>query len=137
MNKVLLLSLILISVNNLYPSQDTLQIRNSDVTLIAKKIDSPIQLDGVLDESVWYNQKGFENFIQRDPDEGANPTERTIIKLAYDKNSLYLAARMFDSSPDSIIARLTRRDELVDCDYITLALDPYHDKRSGYYFSLS
>ena len=41
MNKVLLLSLILISVNNLYPSQDTLQIRNSDVTLIAKKIDSP------------------------------------------------------------------------------------------------
>ena len=25
----------------------------------------------------------------------------------------------------------------MDCDYITLALDPYHDKRSGYYFSLS
>ena len=77
------------------------------------------------------------NFIQRDPDEGASPTERTIIKLAYDENSLYLAAKMYDTSPDSIIARLTRRDELVDCDYITLALDPYHDKRSGYYYSLT
>ena len=48
-----------------------------------------------------------------------------------------LAAKMYDTSPDSIIARLTRRDELVDCDYITLALDPYHDKRSGYYYSLT
>ena len=137
MIKDLLLLLILIPIYNIYPSKDTLQVRNSDVTLVAKKINSPIQLDGVLDELFWDNQIGFENFIQRDPDEGANPTERTIIKLAYDESSLYLAARMFDSSPDSIITRLTRRDELVECDYITLALDPYHDKRSGYYFSLS
>ena len=137
MSKYLLLIFFLVSLINIYPSSDTLQIRNSDVIIIAEKIVSPIRVDGILDESTWINQSGFNNFIQRDPLEGASPTERTIIKLAYDENSLYLAAKMYDSSPDSIMTRLTRRDELVDCDYITLALDPYHDKRSGYYFTLS
>lgn len=135
--RILLFAILIVSFNSIFASSDTLQIRNSDVIVIAEKLNSPIQLDGILNELVWKNQSGFNNFIQRDPDEGASPTERTIIKLAYDENALYLAAEMYDSSPDSIIARLTRRDELVDCDYITLALDPYHDKRSGYYFSLS
>ncbi len=135
--RILLLAILIISFNSIFPSSDTLQVRNSDVIVMAEKLNAPIQLDGILNEPVWKNQIGFENFIQRDPDEGASPTERTIIKLAYDETALYLAAKMYDSRPDSIIARLTRRDELVDCDYITLALDPYHDKRSGYYFSLS
>ncbi len=64
-------------------------------------------------------------------------TERTIIKLAYDEKYLYLGAIMYDSAPDSIMARLTRRDEEVDADNIVLCLDPYNDKRSGYYFGLN
>ena len=116
---------------------DTLRIKNKEVIIYAKKINSPIIIDGKLDEYVWKNGGGFENFIQRDPLEGAIPSERTTIKIAYDNNSLYLAAKMYDSSPDSIIARLTRRDEWVDCDNIMLCLDPYNDNRSGYYFALN
>jgi len=41
---------------------------------------------------------------------------------------------MFDSSPDSIVARLSRRDESVPSDRFGVYLDPYHDERSGYYF---
>ncbi|HEY7750740.1 MAG TPA: DUF5916 domain-containing protein, partial [Ignavibacteriaceae bacterium] len=137
MCKLLPLILILLLPVPILPNSDTLQIRNKDVVILAEKINSSIQLDGKLDEPVWKNGGGFEGFIQRDPVEGINPTERTILKLAYDNSALYLGAKMFDSSPDSVMARLARRDEWVIADHITLYLDPYLDKRSGYYFAIT
>jgi hypothetical protein len=137
MNKFLLIVLILVSASNIFPSRDTLQIKNKDAILIAEKLNSPIDIDGQLSETVWHNGNTFENFFQRDPEEGAPASERTIIKLAYDEKYLYLGAVMYDSAPDSIMARLTRRDQWVDSDNIMLCLDPYNDKRSGYYFGLN
>jgi hypothetical protein len=137
MSKILILILLFITVSNLFPSSDTLQIKNNDVILIAEKLNSPIEVDGELNESIWQSGNTFENFIQREPLEGAPASERTLIKLAYDEKYLYLGARMYDSSPDLILARLTRRDEEVDADNIVLCLDPYNDKRSGYYFGLN
>ncbi len=138
MKKLLYFSIqIIFYLNLVYGNSDSLSIRNNDVVIQAIRLFQPIEIDGKVDDQVWSNTNGFNNFIQRDPNEGASPSERTIIKLAYDEKYLYLAAIMYDSSPDSIISRLTRRDELVDCDHITLALDPYHDKRSGYYFTLN
>ncbi len=137
MNKILLLILILVPTLIIFPSRDTLQIRNNDAVLFAEKLISQVELDGKLDEPVWNNGNGFDNFIQRDPNEGAPASEKTVIKLAYDEKYLYLGAIMYDSAPDSIMARLTRRDEEVDADNIVLCLDPYNDKRSGYYFGLN
>ena len=137
MNKILLLILLSVPISNIFSSRDTLQIKNNDAILIAEKLNSPIEIDGELNEPFWNNGNGFENFFQRDPNEGAVASERTIIKLVYDEKYLYLGAVMYDSSPDSIMARLTRRDQWVDSDNIMLCLDPYKDKRSGYYFGLN
>jgi Domain of unknown function (DUF5916) len=137
MKRLLLLYLHILILSKLTFGADTLLVKNSDVILIAEKLSSPIEVDGKLDEPVWSNENGFDNFIQRDPHEGAPASERTIIKLAYDERYLYLGAIMYDSAPDSIMARLTRRDEEVDADNIVLCLDPYNDKRSGYYFGLN
>jgi len=69
-----------------------------------------INIDGLLTENIWTSQSGVSDFIQRDPLEGNNATEKTEVFLAYDDEALYLAAKLFDSSPDSIVARLSRRD---------------------------
>lgn len=137
MSKILIIILLFIAVSSIYPSSDTLQIRNNDVILIAEKLSSAVEIDGILDEPVWNNGNRFENFIQRDPNEGEPASERTVIKILYDEKYLYLGAVMYDSNPELITARLTRRDEWVDSDNILLALDPYNDKRSGYYFALN
>lgn len=136
-NIILLLLLIFLPISTSFPSGDSLQIRNKDVILLAEKLSSPIELDGKLMEQVWDNGNSFDAFIQRDPLEGTSPTERTVIKFAFDNSALYIGARMFDSSPDSIMARLSRRDEPVISDYVTLYLDPYFDRRSGYYFTIT
>jgi hypothetical protein len=116
---------------------DSLKIKNDDVKIYAKRLNSPIHIDGKLIETVWQQVEGFEDFIQREPIEGGLPSEKTVVKIVYDDNALYVGARMFDSSPDSIIARLSRRDNLEDSDFFAIGLDPYHDKRSGYFFVLN
>ncbi|HSL89220.1 MAG TPA: carbohydrate binding family 9 domain-containing protein, partial [Ignavibacteriaceae bacterium] len=117
-------------------SRDTLTIKNNDINIRALKLDEPILLDGKLDESIWQRAEKYDNFIQRDPEEGKPASQRTVVKVAYDESALYVAAVMFDE-PDSIISRLSRRDEFVQTDRFTLFLDPYYDKRSGYYFSVT
>jgi hypothetical protein len=96
-----------------------------------------ITIDGVLRESLWQTAERINGFTQRDPTEGAVPTESTVVSIAYDDAALYIGARLYDSHPDSIIARLARRDESTNSDRFQLFIDPYHDKRSGFYFGIS
>jgi hypothetical protein len=103
----------------------------------AVRLTSPVSIDGVLSEPVWQQAEPVEAFIQRDPDENAPPTQRTVVRLAYDDAALYVAARMFDTAPDSIFSRLARRDVSIQSDQFTLYLDPYYDRRSGYYFMVN
>ena len=44
---------------------------------------------------------------------------------------------MFDSAPDSIRTQLARRDNWVSADRFYVFLDPYHDKRTGFYFAMN
>ena len=67
-----------------------------------------MNLDGLLDEVDW-RQPGEDRLIQNDPDNGCAPRHRTEFWVAYDDEALYVAARMFDSAPDSIAARKTNR----------------------------
>src|ERR1035437_3306029 len=96
-----------------------------------------ITIDGILDEAAWQGAPSVDLFIQRDPVEGVEPSQKTVVYVAYDDNALYFAARMFDTHPDSIIARLTRRDNYIASDYLIFGLDPYRDKRSGYFFQIN
>jgi len=103
----------------------------------AVRLDEPVQIDGVLDEPVWDNEFGYSNFTQLNPLEGVEPSEKTVIRIAYDDEALYIGARMYDSAPDSIVARLSRRDLDINSDAVYFMIDPYYDRRSGFYFSLN
>ncbi|HET9385338.1 MAG TPA: carbohydrate binding family 9 domain-containing protein, partial [Gemmatimonadales bacterium] len=96
-----------------------------------------IAIDGVLRESLWQTAERITGFTQRDPNEGAVPSESTVVYIAYDDAALYIGARLYDSHPDSIVARLARRDENTSSDHFQVFIDPYHDKRSGFYFGIS
>ncbi len=109
----------------------------STLQVHALRLTEAIAVDGVLSEAVWQNGSGISQFKQRDPNENAEPTEKTIVHVAYDDAALYVAARMFDSAPDSIIARLGRRDAQLTSDMFGFFVDPYYDRRSGFYFSLN
>ncbi len=103
----------------------------------AQRLNQPVNVDGVLDEAVWQGGTPVTQFTQRDPREGVPPTQRTEVRVAYDDDALYIGARMFDTHPDSIQAWLVRRDNSVQADRFMVYLDPFHDRRSGFYFGVN
>jgi hypothetical protein len=71
---------------------------------------SSISIDGNLDDQAWQAAPVIGGFKQRDPAEGAEPSQKTEVRLLYDDQALYIGARMYDTSPDSIVKVLARRD---------------------------
>ena len=102
------------------------------------KTNEKITIDAFLTESVWQS-KGFTGLIQQDPVQGVNPTQFSEMWVTYDDEAFYFAAKYYDSHPDSIIARLVRRDFIWGdpSDGCVLYLDPFGDKRNGYFFYVS
>ena len=102
------------------------------------RTDEPIRIDGVLDEAVWRNTPHIGDFIQNDPYPGKPPTEQTEVRLAFDDNSLYIAVRCLDSKPETILSTTMARDgRPFDDDSLEIVIDPFHDRRSGYYLQLN
>jgi len=95
-----------------------------------------IRIDGRLMEAVWQG-KGTDDFTQRNPLDGKPATERTEVWVAFDDQALYVAARLHDAEPAKIVGLLGRRDDELDSDWFTFAVDPYFDRRSGFSFSIN
>jgi hypothetical protein len=103
----------------------------------ATRLTAPVTIDGLLNEEVWKQATPITNFIQSDQNEGQQPSQKTEVRVAYDDKAIYIGARMWDSAPDSILARLVRRDVQVTADKFSLFLDPFYDRRNGYYFQVN
>lgn len=103
----------------------------------AIRLAQPIAVDAALTEPIWQSAQRVTQFVQRDPTEGAAPSESTVVYIAYDDAALYVAARLYDRTPDSIVARLGRRDFSTNSDQFTFYVDSYHDKRSGFFFGVN
>jgi Domain of unknown function (DUF5916)/Carbohydrate family 9 binding domain-like len=94
-------------------------------------------LDGRLDDPAWSLATPIGGLMQRDPQEGAPATERVEVRILYDADALYVGARLFDSAPRDIIARLGRRDANTHSDEFRVLLDSYHDRRTAFEFSVN
>jgi len=128
---ILLLEFVLAQSGDFNPED----YRNREVTAI--KLEQPLDIDGILDETL-YSTKANGPFIQYEPNNGILGSENTEFWVGYDDNALYVGAMMHDSNPDSIIARMSRRDPHGETsDILYVVIDSYHDKRSGFLFGIN
>lgn len=97
---------------------------------------SPPVIDGFIDDEAWETIYWGNNFIQRDPYENAPPSQQTAFKILYDDNNIYVAIRAYDSVPEKIERRLTRRDEFQG-DWVAIAFDSYNDDLTAFAFSVN
>ena len=114
---------------------DSARVRPA-ATVTAWRASGPLRIDGVLDEPDWQRPSAAP-LVQNAPDNGGPPRQRTDWWIVYDDEALYVAARCFDTAPDSIVARLGRRDSYPAADYVVLCLDTFNDDRNGYLFSVN
>jgi len=102
----------------------------------ATQITIPPVINGILDDEAWQSGTWSGGFIQNEPYNGRPETQRTEFKILFDDNNLYVAIKSYDTAPDSIVNRLTRRDE-ADGDLVGIILDSFHDLRTGFLFGVS
>ena len=102
-------------------------------SIVALRASGPIKIDGYINESIWQHA-GETGFTQRQPDEGAPASQKTEAWVAYDDNALYVAVKLYDSHPDSVISRLARRDQDSESDEVGIGIDAAHDRRTAEYF---
>lgn len=127
---------ILLQISSLFPLFiliPDLDGQNLDESVTAARTDTPISIDGRLNELVW-QRPGRSGLIQRQPNEGAPSSEKTEVWVAYDDDALYVAARLYDQSPDSITGRLVRRDADFESDAFFISIDSNHDRLTAYFF---
>ena len=107
------------------------------VTVRAVRLDSAIDLDGVLDEAVYRTVPAITGLIQLVPDAGSPATERTEAWVLFDEENVYVSARVWDSAPESEwVADEMRRDtyQLRQNDTFAVLFDTFYDRRNGFNF---
>ena len=104
---------------------------------VALRAAAPPAIDGRDTDPIWAQSVAITGFREFAPVEDKEPRYRTEAHVAYDARNIYVFVRAFDPAPDSILARLSRRDVRASSDQIKIVIDSYHDRRSGFEFAVN
>ena len=105
------------------------------LTVSAVRAAKAPAIDGDLSDEVWQKAPEITGFTQHDPDDGKPATQKTIVKVAYDDNALYIAAKLEDTNP--VTTLLGRRDNNLESDWFRVYIDAQHDRLSGASFHVN
>ena len=106
-------------------------------TVTATRAATPPVIDGRLDDEMWRSGALIDTFVQEEPVEGAPATEKTEVRVAYDKDKLYFGIHAFYSDVGLRRANRSDRDKLDNDDTVTVILEPFLDYLRGYTFSVN
>jgi len=121
----------------LYSFSEAQENKTEKKVYTTKRVESKApHIDGLIDKEIWDNVEWSGDFIQRDPNDGAKPSQETAFKVLYDDNYLYILVRAFDTEPGKIVKRMSRRDGF-DGDWVEVNIDSYFDKRTAFSFTAS
>ena len=104
-------------------------------SMVTSRLKSDIIIDGFINETEWMLVDSISDFYQSQPIPGAPATERTVVRVMYDAEFLYVSAILYDSNPEQIIIESLEQDfESQDNDVFAIMLDTFNDNKSGYAF---
>ncbi len=106
-------------------------------TLEAVRTGEKISLDADLNEPAWQSAPAAADFLFSWPTPGKPATEKTVVKVLYNDEALYISIHCFDAHPDSIFHRITKRDELENTDVFFVVLDTYRDGQNAVQFGVT
>lgn len=105
-------------------------------TLTATRLTRPITLDGKLDEAEWQRARPSDTFTQQYPQEGAAPTDRTVVRVLYDDRVLYIGIDCIQTRTP-VVPRLTRRDRVTSADRVTVDISSRSDGLTAFHFGVN
>ncbi len=98
------------------------------------RLTEQIQFDGRPDEAAW-NQASAFPMVVHSPSFGTQPCEQSEVMVAYDREFLWVGARLYSKDPGNINCTSKRRDEESrNSDQFGIILDTYDDNENALAF---
>ena len=107
------------------------------VDIIPAGVEKSIRLDGKLNDPEWATADSISKLIQIEPDEGAAPAGRTVVRVLASPTGLVFGVRCEEDSSAFVAFSKARDIELDEEDHFLLLLDTFGDERSGYVFGVN
>lgn len=103
---------------------------------VARYDEVDISIDGILDEAIWQEVQAYDNMTVIEPDTLEPGRFRTESRFLYTDKGLYVG--ILNQQPlDSLLERLSIRDQVVTRDGIELTIDPTGEGLYGYWFGVN
>ncbi|MBK8227566.1 MAG: carbohydrate binding family 9 domain-containing protein [Flavobacteriales bacterium] len=96
-----------------------------------------IKVDGDLRETAWASGRMNAAFVQKDPQQGAPPSQRTDVFVLHDAHAIYVGVFCYDSAAATSKPRvisLQRDFEPFENDFFSVAIDGIGDHRNAWIF---
>lgn len=133
MNKflfLLFLSISIFSYGQIQHNPDQYQLR-------VPKSDTPLKVDGELNEPIWQKAVAVGNFWEKFPGDKEKALLNTTVQAVFDDKFLYFAITSFDSTNRYVAPSLKRDGFIRNQDGIAVILDPVNKKTNGFGFNVT
>lgn len=107
---------------------------NKEKVLVIKKIDSPIKIDGIIDEA-WSKADSAVDFFQLQPFFGKAPSRNSYAKVLTTETSLYCLIVCYDEKQN--IQQNTGKLDDMGGDVVSIMLDTFGDRQTAYKFAVN
>src|SRR5690606_27868597 len=91
-----------------------------------------IVIDGRLDDAAWQGALVQEVGYEVQPGDNVPAPVKTVVRIGYTPDALYVSFHALDPEPGKIRAHLRDRDAMFNDDWVGVFLDTFNDNRRGY-----
>ena len=111
------------------------QKKNDAYQLHIRRANSPVKIDGVVDERAWAASDTATNFYMILPMDTSYAKVRTDVQMTYDDKNIYLLVVNYNGAPGPYMVESLRRDfAFLKNDNFLLFMDPFDDQTNGFSF---
>lgn len=106
-------------------------------SVAAKRISTAVNFDGKLDDPAWKDAPVI-TLIQQSPRPGAKTPYLTEVRVLVAADAIYFGFACHDPHPEHVAIHTMRRDgDMSGDDTVSIVLDTYGDRRTGYFFQIN
>jgi hypothetical protein len=107
--------------------------RNGQLEVAIPRFESPVEIDGFLQEPVWRSAALLTGFSTYQPVDGRPSPDSTEILLWYSRDAIHVGVRAFEPH-GTVRATLADRDRVRGDDYVELHFDTFLERKRAFVF---
>ena len=111
--------------------------QNTKRSLLVKRVNEKITIDGKLNEDIWLKANSAENFWQLFPTDYLKSINKTSVKILFNDTHLLIGIEALAVDENFIVSSLKRDFSARTNDNVTVLFDTFRDGQNAFLFGVS